>query len=76
MFNEIQRVLKPDGRFLVSDSRRSWSGILTRQVRSAYSAKETGDFLGQPELQDWKVRDPFFWLTLLSEVRTERRMTR
>ena len=66
MFNEIQRVLKPGGRFLVGDFRRSWLGILTEHVRSAYSAKEARDLLRQSELQNWKVRDSFFWLTVLS----------
>jgi len=68
MFNEIQRVLKPGGRFLVSDLRRSWLGILTEHVRSAYSAEEVRDLLRQSELQNWKVRDSFFWLSVLSEV--------
>jgi len=68
MFNEIQRVLKPGGRFLVSDFRRSWLGILTEHVRSAYSAEEVRDLLRQSELQDWKVKDSFFWLSVLSEV--------
>jgi ubiquinone/menaquinone biosynthesis C-methylase UbiE len=68
MFNEIQRVLKPGGRFLVSDFRRSWLGILTEHVRSAYSAEEVRDLLRQSELQNWKVRDSFFWLSVLSEV--------
>ena len=68
MLNEIQRVLKPGGRFLVSDFRRSWLGILTEHVRSAYSAQEVRDLLRQSELQNWKVKDFFFWLSVLSEV--------
>jgi ubiquinone/menaquinone biosynthesis C-methylase UbiE len=68
MFNEIQRVLRPGGRFLVSDFRRSWLGILTEHVRSAYSAEEVRDLLRQSELQNWKVKDSFFWLSVLSEV--------
>jgi ubiquinone/menaquinone biosynthesis C-methylase UbiE len=66
MFNEIQRVLKPGGRFLISDFRRSWLGILTEHIRAAYSAKEARDLLRQSELQNWQVRDSFFWLTVLS----------
>jgi len=68
MFSEIQRVLKPGGRFLVSDFRRSWLGILTEHVRAAYSVKEVTDLLRQSELQNWKVRDSFFWLSVLTEV--------
>jgi ubiquinone/menaquinone biosynthesis C-methylase UbiE len=68
MFDETQRVLKPEGRFLISDFRRSWLGILTEHVRAAYSVKEVRDLLRQSELQNWKVRDSFFWLSVLSEV--------
>ena len=59
MFDEIQRVLKPGGRFLVSDFRRSWLGILTEHVRAAYSVKEVTDLLRQSELQNWKVRPAY-----------------
>lgn len=68
MFDEIQRVLKPNGRFLISDFRRSWLGILTEHVRAAYSVKEVRDLLRQSELQSWQVKDSFFWLSVLSDV--------
>ena len=68
MFNEIQRVLKLGGRFLVSDFRRSWLGILTEHVRSAYSPEEVRNLLRRSELQDWKVKDSLFWLSVLSEA--------
>jgi len=67
MFNEIHRVLKPQGRFFISDFRRSWLGIFTEHVRAAYSPKEIRDSLGQSKLQNWKVKDYFFWLSIFSE---------
>jgi len=67
MFDEIQRVLKPKGRFLISDLRRSWLGILTDHIRAAYSPKEVRDLLGRSKLQNWKVEDSFLWLSILSE---------
>ena len=67
MFNEIHRVLKPKGRFSISDLRRSWLGILTKHVRASYLPKEVKDLLSQSNLQDWKVKDYFFWLSIFSK---------
>ncbi len=67
MFSEVQRVLKPQGRFFISDFRRSWLGIFTEHVRASYSPKEVKDLLSQSKLQNWKVKDYFFWLSIFSE---------
>lgn len=68
MFNEIQRVLKPKGKFFISDLRRSWIGLFSEHIRASYSPKEIKTFLSQSELQNWKVRDYFFWLSIFSKV--------
>lgn len=68
MFNEIHRVLKTKGKFFISDFRRSWIGIFSKHVRASYSPKEVKTFLSQSELQNWKVRDYFFWLSIFSKV--------
>jgi ubiquinone/menaquinone biosynthesis C-methylase UbiE len=67
MFSEIHRVLGPQGRFFISDFRRSWLGIFTEHVRASYSPKEVKDLLSQSKLQNWKVKDYFFWLSIFSE---------
>jgi len=67
MFNEIHRVLKPKGRFFISDFRRNWLGIFTNHIRASYSPKEVKDLLSQSKLQDWKVKDYFFWLSIFSK---------
>ena len=69
MFDEIQRVLKPQGKFCISDFRRSWLGILTEHFRAAYTRREVNDLLSQSKLQNWKVKDSFFWLSIFSERR-------
>jgi ubiquinone/menaquinone biosynthesis C-methylase UbiE len=66
MFDEIQRVLRPDGRFLISDFRRSWLGLLTEHIRAAYSSQEVENLLYQSKLQNWGVVDSFLWLTVIS----------
>ncbi len=67
MFNEIQRVLKPKGKFLISDFRRSWLGIFSKHVRASYTPKEIKDLLSQSKLQNWKVKNHFFWLSIFSK---------
>jgi ubiquinone/menaquinone biosynthesis C-methylase UbiE len=66
MFDEIKRVLKPEGRFLISDFRRSWLGILTEHIRASYSPREVETLLSQSQLRDWKIKDSFFWLSIFS----------
>ena len=67
MLDEIQRVLKPKGVFLVSDLRRSWLGILSKHLRASYSSGEVKNLLGQSKLKNWELRDYFFWLSISSQ---------
>jgi ubiquinone/menaquinone biosynthesis C-methylase UbiE len=67
MFNEVHRVLKPQGRFLMSDLRRSWLGILTEHIRACYTRQEVHDLLGQSRLRNWMIQDSFLWLSIFSE---------
>ncbi len=69
LFDEIHRVLKPEGRFLISDFRRSLLGILTKQIRASYSPKEVRYLLSQSRLQNYRVKDYFFWLSIFSKSR-------
>ncbi len=67
MFNEIQRVLQPTGRFFISDFRRSWLGILTKHIRASYSPQELEDLSSQSKLRNWKVEDRLLWLNIVSK---------
>ncbi len=67
MFDEIQRVLKPMGKFFISDFRRSWLGILTSHIRASYSPKEVENLLRRSKLRNWEVQDRFFWLNIVSK---------
>ena len=66
MFDEIHRVLKPEGRFIISDHRRSWLGIFSPHIRAAFTPDEVKDLLRQSKLQNWAVKEYFFWLSILS----------
>jgi len=65
MFDEIHRVLKPEGRFIVSDHRRSWLGIFSAHIRASFSPEEVKDLLRRSELQNWAVKDYFLWLSIV-----------
>ena len=66
MFDEVHRVLKPEGRFIISDHRRSWLGIFSAHIRASYTPDEVKELLRRSNLQDWAVNDYFFWLSLVS----------
>jgi len=68
MFDEVQRVLSPTGRFIISDFRRSWWGALTQHIRAAYTPQEIRDLLRKPTLENWVVQDGLLWLTVLSKA--------
>ncbi len=66
VFDEVQRVLSPAGRFIISDFKRSWWASLTPHIRAAYSPEEVEGLLRESRLQNWKVNDGLLWLTVLS----------
>lgn len=67
MFDEIHRVLKPEGRFLISDLRRSWLGIFVVHMRASYTPGEVKDLLSQSKLVNWRPRGHLLWLSIFSE---------
>lgn len=66
MFNEIQRVLKPKGKFIISDLRRSWLCIFDPHISASYTPKEVKALLNGSKLLNWKIKDYFFWLNIFS----------
>jgi ubiquinone/menaquinone biosynthesis C-methylase UbiE len=66
MFDEIQRVLKPDGRFFINDYRRSLLGAFSPQIKACYSPEEAKAMLNQSRLQNWRIKGGFFWLNIFS----------
>ena len=66
MFDEIQRVLRPDGRFFINDYRRSWLGAFSPHINACYSPEELKDILTKSKLQNWKVKGGLFWLNIFS----------
>jgi len=68
MFDEVQRVLSPSGRFIISNFRRSWWGSVTPHIRAAYTPEEIEELLRQSSLENWRVQDGLLWLTVRSKA--------
>ncbi|MGC1122787.1 MAG: class I SAM-dependent methyltransferase [Candidatus Methanofastidiosia archaeon] len=68
MFNEVQRVLKPGGKFFISDFRRSFLGLFTAHIRASYSLEEVRALLAQSDLENWQIKDSFLWLKIRSAL--------
>jgi ubiquinone/menaquinone biosynthesis C-methylase UbiE len=61
MLDEVERVLSPGGRLLLSDIKRSWVGVLMPMLKTAYTTEEAKELLKRSRLRSWKVYDRFFW---------------
>jgi ubiquinone/menaquinone biosynthesis C-methylase UbiE len=60
--DEIERVLKPDGLYLIADIKRSWLVSLFEKVsKSAFTAKEAGKLIAQSSLRKGKLTSGFIW---------------
>ncbi len=66
MFDEVHRVLKPEGRFIISDHRRSWLGVFSAHIRASYTPGEVKGLLRRSKLQNWAVKDYLLWLSIVS----------
>lgn len=66
LFDETQRVLKPEGKFYIRDYRRTWMGLLSPHIRACYTPREVKKLLKQSKLQNWKVKGGIFWLNILT----------
>lgn len=67
MFNEVHRVLKPTGKFIITDYKRSWLGIFWNHIRASYSLKEVTDLLNLSNLQEWEVKESLLSLNIHSK---------
>jgi ubiquinone/menaquinone biosynthesis C-methylase UbiE len=60
--DEIERVLKPDGLYLIADIKRSWLvSLFEKESKSAFTAKEAGELIAQSSLRKGKPTNGFIW---------------
>jgi ubiquinone/menaquinone biosynthesis C-methylase UbiE len=61
MLNELARVIKPEGYYFIADLRRSWLGLIEKEIKSAYSIKEASEVLKKSNLSDGKILKDILW---------------
>ncbi len=61
MLDEIERILVPNGLLFIADLRRSWAGLIEREIKSALTLKEARDLLSQSNLREGLFSRSFIW---------------
>lgn len=61
MLNEIERVLVPNGFLFIAGIRRSWVGLIEREIRSALTLEEARDLFSQSKLREGVFSSSLIW---------------
>lgn len=61
MLNEIERILAPDGYLFIADLRRSWLGLIEREIRSALTLTEARELFKRSRLRAGVLSSSLLW---------------
>jgi ubiquinone/menaquinone biosynthesis C-methylase UbiE len=61
MLDEMERVLVPDGFLFIADLRRSWLGLIEKEIKSALTLEEARDVISQSELREGTFSSDLLW---------------
>ncbi|UCE07675.1 MAG: class I SAM-dependent methyltransferase [bacterium] len=61
MLNEMERILKPDGFLFIADLRRSWLGIIEKEIKSSLTLSEASELFKQSSLREGVFSSSFLW---------------
>lgn len=61
MLNEIERVLKPEGFLFITDLKRSWLGIIEREIKSAFTLQEAKSLFNRSQLRSGNFSSDWLW---------------
>lgn len=61
MLNEIERVLVPNGFLFVADIRRSWVGLIEKELKSGLTLEEAEDSFRRSNLREGTFSSSFLW---------------
>jgi len=61
MLDEMERVLAPDGFLFIVDLRRSWLGLIEKEIKSALTLGEAKHLFSQSALREGTFSSGFLW---------------
>jgi ubiquinone/menaquinone biosynthesis C-methylase UbiE len=61
MLNEIERVLVPNGSLFIVDLRRSWLGLIEKEMKSALTLAEARTLFGRSSLREGSFSSSLIW---------------
>jgi ubiquinone/menaquinone biosynthesis C-methylase UbiE len=61
MLNEMARILAPNGFVFVADLRRSWLGLIEKEIKHALTLDEAKTLLGQSRLRQGSFSSNILW---------------
>ena len=61
MLNEIQRVLKPEGLFYITDLRKSILGLIEKEMKSAFINEEAREIIAKSNLSKGSFSSDLIW---------------
>ena len=61
MLNEIERVVKPEGRIFIMDLRRCWPGLIAQDIRKANTRQEAENIFQDSSIRVGKFGSGLFW---------------
>ena len=64
MLNEIERVLKPDGFFFITDLRKNILGFLEKEIKSVFTVEKTKRIIAKSNLLKGKFSSSLIWWKL------------
>jgi ubiquinone/menaquinone biosynthesis C-methylase UbiE len=61
MLNEFERILDPDGSLFIVDLKRSWLGLLEKEMKSAFTLEEARTLFGRSVLRPGRFSSSLIW---------------
>jgi len=61
MLNELERVLVPNGYVFIADLRRSWLGLIEKEIKSALTLQEAIELFSQSKLREGVFASSIIW---------------
>ena len=61
MLNEMERILVPNGVLFIADLRRSWLGLIEKEIKSALTLQEARELFGRSEVREGIFSSSILW---------------